>query len=74
MSEANLRKCKICNYIKHRIMIGKYRNGDSRWADNRGKLWSGNVCPVCNKKRSKQNMRNLRSRPKSEGENSDGNI
>lgn len=75
MSEANLRKCKTCSIVKHRIMVGKYGNGDTRWVDNRGKLWSGNVCPLCNKRRSKENMRKYRAKPKTpQGPGTDGNV
>lgn len=46
--EQNLRKCKICNEEKQRILSGKYPNGkDKKWININNKLWSGSTCPDC---------------------------
>jgi hypothetical protein len=60
--ETNLRACKICKQLKQRIEDGKFNNKDRRWKDESGKLWNGSCCPTCNLERTKEKMRNARSK------------
>ena len=67
--EKNVRLCKQCNLLKDRIETGKYPdNKNKKYSDNTGKLWSGSICPECNKTRSHNNMKKLRARRKSHEE------
>lgn len=61
MIEVNLRICKMCGELKQRIQDGKYNIKDKRWMDETGKLWNGSICPICNKLRTKQLMREKRN-------------
>lgn len=66
MTEANMSKCKICNELKLRIMIGRYPNGkNGKFVDATGKQWSGRTCPACNTSKAKNNMQRLREQRKS---------
>lgn len=61
MLEANLCHCKKCGELKTRIEDGKYPNSkNKRYVDGSKKLWSGKVCPECQKNRTKENMKNMR--------------
>lgn len=55
MEEVNLTKCKKCAEIKHRIQMGKFKNGrDKKWVDESGRQWVGHTCPSCNADRVKK--------------------
>lgn len=58
--EQNKTKCKICNQVKDRILIGKFDTKNKKYADENNKLWSGLVCPTCHKDRIKSNMKAMR--------------
>lgn len=63
--ETNLRLCKRCNEVKRRTLSGKYPDQrDKKWVGEDGLLWNGNVCGVCNQKRSKEVMAAKRLRQK----------
>ncbi len=63
--ETDLRKCKRCEQLKPRKLIGKYPDGkNKKYADETGKLWNGSVCGVCNVARAKEGMKKLRERVK----------
>lgn len=61
--ETNLRICKQCQQLKTRIDAGKFNSTkkDKKYVDETGKLWSGSLCPECNKIRLKDVMRNKRN-------------
>lgn len=61
MSEENLRKCKDCNQMKMRILIGQFDYKNKKYTDETGKLWSGSRCPQCQVDRARENMRKLRA-------------
>lgn len=63
--ESDLRKCKKCEQLKPRVLIGKYPDGkNKKYADETGKLWNGSVCGGCNVKRANESMKKLRDRIK----------
>lgn len=63
--ESDLRKCKKCEQLKPRILMGKYPDGkNKKYADKTGKLWNGSVCGGCNVKRANDSMKKLRQRIK----------
>lgn len=63
--EKDNRKCRHCEQLKPRILIGKYPDGkNKKYADETGKLWNGSVCGSCNVKRANANMKRLRERNK----------
>lgn len=55
--ESNLTICRKCMEKKLRVFVGKYPSGNKRYKDEFGNLWSGNICPSCNKNRIKEAMR-----------------
>lgn len=61
MEEKNLRKCKQCEQLKIRIKSGRYPNSkDSKYVDDTGRQWSGNVCPSCHAENCKKKKREKR--------------
>ena len=70
--ETNQRKCKRCLYTKTRIATDKIGTlkKDTRYVDQYGKIWNGNLCPECNKVRAKSSMKKTRhNRKKNEAAN-----
>lgn len=48
------RICRECRVIKTRVGAGRYPNGkDTKWVDEHGKQWNGNMCPSCFKYRTR---------------------
>lgn len=48
--------------MKIRTESGKYPNGkDKKYTDETGKLWSGSICPPCNKIRANETMKKKRN-------------
>lgn len=66
MTESDKRHCKICNELKSRILDGKYNAKDKRYKDENGKLWNGKICPSCQKRKTRDNMRSLRDKQRSQ--------
>jgi hypothetical protein len=65
--EKDNRKCRRCEQLKPRILVGKYPDGkNKKYADDSGKLWNGSVCGSCNVKRAHENMKRLRQRVKTD--------
>jgi len=61
MTEINLRKCKVCEQEKQRILKGKYPDGvNKRWVDQFDREWNGRVCPECHASKVKTVMRRIR--------------
>lgn len=61
MPELNKHICKKCNQVKDRVDDGRYPNGNKRYRDSNGELWSGKTCPSCTRDRLKNHMRTKRS-------------
>lgn len=62
MPEKNLRKCKKCGISKIRILQGYYPNRKNKcWVDDLNREWNGNLCPVCNQVRTKENKRKVKN-------------
>lgn len=62
MQEMNLRKCKTCNQLKQRILVGNFNPLNKKYEDEHGSLWNGSTCPSCHKEKAKENMRKLRQK------------
>lgn len=62
--EENWRKCKVCDIVKKRILVGKFDEKNKRYHDETEKTWCGNVCPSCHNVRMILNMRLLREKRK----------
>lgn len=45
--EKNIWICKTCRALVERISKGRYPNGDPKYVNKAGKLWSGRTCPEC---------------------------
>lgn len=61
VKDVDIKECKICKLLKKRILVGQYQNGNKKWSDENGKLWSGFYCPECNIERSNKTMKKLRN-------------
>lgn len=63
MREKNKRQCKKCTRIKIRISSGRFPNKkDTRYVDENGKMWSGQMCPECHRLRMSSHMKDKRSK------------
>lgn len=62
--ETNLTTCKLCQQNKIRIFVGKFPSRSRKYQDENGALWSGTICPPCNKARLKEIMRVKRAASK----------
>lgn len=56
MTEQNIRLCKVCRIMKNRVLVGKFDAVNKKWADEKGKLWNGSVCPDCHRVHTKSLM------------------
>ena len=72
MREKNKNQCKQCMRIKMRISAGRFPNKkDTRYVDENGKMWSGQLCPECHKLRMAAYMKTKRSRIEENTKNPD---
>lgn len=55
--EINIKKCKVCNIEKKRILAGMFNFKDKRWVDESNRQWMGRMCPDCNVERVKLRKR-----------------
>lgn len=63
--EQDLRECKQCNIKKLRIRSGKYPSEkDTKFVDNEGKIWNGNICPECHNENRKAYQKEKRRKAK----------
>lgn len=58
--EVDDRKCKKCEQMKKRILVGKFDNRNKRYNDENGKAWRGSICPDCHRLDIKQRMQMMR--------------
>lgn len=64
MQEKDIRRCKVCNDLKQRILVGKFDQKNKKFLDENGLTWNGNVCGSCNRERVKNVMRKTREERK----------
>lgn len=57
--ETSIIKCKKCNEVKTRQLVGKWKTG-KKWSNAEGKMWNGHTCPECNVKRAGEAMKRVR--------------
>ena len=57
MEEKNIRKCKICSFLRERTLVGKFDDVNKKYKDEFGLTWNGNVCGKCHRMRAKETMR-----------------
>lgn len=62
--EVDLAKCKVCQNIKVKKLVGKYDARNKKFTDENGKAWNGQCCPSCHKDRVKHKMKDLRAERK----------
>lgn len=63
LNRSNYATCKQCNKTLLKISDGTFPNGlDTRWINDKGKLWSGRCCPDCHKENTKTHLKNKRAK------------